>query len=104
MLHGLFDRVLDEPVPQKLTALTAAKPNRKLYRAAAVLAWLLVGILLGLAGGWLFREAVERKWTSDVARQIGNPALAFSLFQELFRIEWLVSFGSYAIIALAVLI
>jgi NhaP-type Na+/H+ or K+/H+ antiporter len=63
-----------------------------------------VGILLGLAGGWLFREAVERKWTSDVARQIGNPALAFSLFQDLFRIEWLVSFGSYAIIALAVLI
>ena len=54
MLHGLFDRVLDEPVPQKLTALTAAKPNRKLYRAAAMLAWLLVG---GVSG-YMFRGEV----------------------------------------------
>ncbi len=39
-----------------------------------------VGILIGLAGGWLFRKAVENKWTSDVARQIGNPALALLVF------------------------
>lgn len=39
-----------------------------------------VGIGIGLAGGWLFRNAVERNWTSNVARQIGNPALALLVF------------------------
>jgi len=39
-----------------------------------------VGILLGLAGGWLFRQAVEKHWTSNSARQIGNPALALLVF------------------------
>jgi NhaP-type Na+/H+ or K+/H+ antiporter len=39
-----------------------------------------VGILLGLVGGWLFRSAVEKDWTSNVARQIGNPALALLVF------------------------
>lgn len=39
-----------------------------------------VGILIGLVGGWLFRSAVENDWTSNVARQIGNPALALLVF------------------------
>jgi NhaP-type Na+/H+ or K+/H+ antiporter len=39
-----------------------------------------VGILIGLVGGWLFRNAIEINWTSNVARQIGNPALALLVF------------------------
>jgi NhaP-type Na+/H+ or K+/H+ antiporter len=39
-----------------------------------------LGALIGLAGGWLFRTAVEKDWTSNVARQIGNPALALFVF------------------------
>ena len=39
-----------------------------------------VGITLGLAGGWLFAKAVRKNWTSSVARQIGNPALALLVF------------------------
>jgi len=38
------------------------------------------GITLGLAGGWLFAQAVRKKWTTSVARQIGNPALALLVF------------------------
>jgi len=39
-----------------------------------------VGIALGFAGGWLFALAVRKNWTSNVARQIGNPALALLVF------------------------
>lgn len=39
-----------------------------------------VGIALGLLGGWLFAQAVQKNWTSSVARQIGNPALALLVF------------------------
>ena len=39
-----------------------------------------VGTVLGLAGGWLFAQAVNKNWTSNVARQIGNPALALLVF------------------------
>jgi NhaP-type Na+/H+ or K+/H+ antiporter len=39
-----------------------------------------IGIALGLAGGWLFAQAVNKNWTSNVARQIGNPALALLIF------------------------
>lgn len=39
-----------------------------------------VGLLLGWGGGWLFRQAVKKKWTSNVARQLGNPALALLVY------------------------
>ena len=39
-----------------------------------------IGAALGLSGGWLFAKAVNKNWTSSVARQIGNPALAFLVF------------------------
>jgi len=55
MLHGLFDHVLDEPIPEKLTAVTADKANRKRYRVAAVIAWFLVG---GVSG-YLFRGEIS---------------------------------------------
>lgn len=54
MLHGLFDRVLDEPLPERLVAAATAKSPRKLYRVAAMLAWVVVGGL----GGYLLRGEV----------------------------------------------
>ncbi|MFN2153095.1 MAG: cation:proton antiporter [Anaerolineales bacterium] len=39
-----------------------------------------VGITLGLVGGWFFAQAVRKNWSSTVARQIGNPALALLVF------------------------
>lgn len=39
-----------------------------------------IGVGLGLLGGWLFKLALERNWTSESARQIGNPALALLIF------------------------
>jgi anti-sigma factor RsiW len=49
LLHGLFDHVVDEPLPERLTAVTAEKPKRNLrvYRFAAMLAWLVVGVVSG---------------------------------------------------------
>jgi anti-sigma factor RsiW len=53
LLHGLFDQVLQEPVPEKLTAVTAAAGNKaKFYRVAAVFAWLM----LGGVSGFLLRD------------------------------------------------
>lgn len=54
MLHGLFDHVLDEPLPEKLATVTATKSRSKLYRVAAALAWLAIGIV----GGYLYRGEV----------------------------------------------
>lgn len=39
-----------------------------------------VGAVLGLAGGWLFSQALRKNLTSNLARQIGNPALALLAF------------------------
>ena len=39
-----------------------------------------IGIALGLVGGWLFSTAMKHDWTSHVARQLGNPALALLIF------------------------
>jgi len=39
-----------------------------------------VGIALGWIGGRLFSLAFEKNWTSESARQIGNPALALLIF------------------------
>jgi len=54
MLHGLFDHVLDEPLPEELITVTSSKQRRGVFRVAAVLAWLLVG---GVSG-YLFRGEV----------------------------------------------
>jgi NhaP-type Na+/H+ or K+/H+ antiporter len=40
----------------------------------------VVGAVMGLAGGWLFRTAVTKSWTSKTAQQIGNLALALTAF------------------------
>lgn len=54
MLHGLFDRVLEEPVPERLATITTGNTRRKLYRVAAMITWLMVG---GVSG-YLFRGEV----------------------------------------------
>lgn len=54
LLHGLFDRVLDEPIPKRLTEVTAKKNSYKIYRFAAMMAWLMIGG----AGGYLMRGEV----------------------------------------------
>jgi anti-sigma factor RsiW len=48
-LHAMFDPVLDEPVPARLTA-TLARPRHALpLRVAAAVAWLTVGLVAGYA-------------------------------------------------------
>jgi anti-sigma factor RsiW len=54
MLHGLFDHVLDEPLPEQLVAVTTPKSPRKFYRVAAMLAYVIVGGM----GGYLMRGEV----------------------------------------------
>jgi NhaP-type Na+/H+ or K+/H+ antiporter len=40
----------------------------------------VVGVTVGLLGGWLFATAVKRGWTSVTGEQIGNLALAMCAF------------------------
>lgn len=47
MLHGLFDHVVDEPIPEKISAITANTVRRTRYRYAVVIAWFLVGGISG---------------------------------------------------------
>jgi NhaP-type Na+/H+ or K+/H+ antiporter len=51
-----------------------------LSAASEIVIALGVGIAFGLLGGWLFAQAVRKNWTTIVARQIGNPALALMVF------------------------
>ncbi len=48
-LHALYDPVAEEPLPDRLTALLVqpAAPSRRLWRIAAMLAPLAVGVALG---------------------------------------------------------
>jgi len=55
MLHGLFDRVLDEPLPEKLIAITTHSLKKKYFRYAAVAAWFLLG---GITG-FMFRGEIS---------------------------------------------
>jgi NhaP-type Na+/H+ or K+/H+ antiporter len=40
----------------------------------------VAGATIGLVGGWLFRSAVKKGWTSKTAQQFGNLALALAAF------------------------
>jgi NhaP-type Na+/H+ or K+/H+ antiporter len=60
----------------------------------------IVGVLLGMAGGWLFRQAAEKDWTSNIARQIGNPALALLIY---FGVKFLNGNGFVAIFVAGIL-
>ena len=56
-LHGIFDPVLDEPVPDRLSIIVAPPKNGRLMhpgllRVAAAIVWMALGVLLG----WSLRE------------------------------------------------
>jgi NhaP-type Na+/H+ or K+/H+ antiporter len=54
-----------------------------------------VGVAIGLLGGWFFSLAVRKDWTSNLARQIGNPAialLAFYLTKQIGGIGFVAAF------------
>ncbi|MBI3562363.1 MAG: anti-sigma factor [Gammaproteobacteria bacterium] len=54
LLHGLFDRIREEPIPERLTHIVKAQSQWRYYRAAAAMVWLVVGGL----GGYLLRGEV----------------------------------------------
>jgi NhaP-type Na+/H+ or K+/H+ antiporter len=59
----------------------AAHQQGALLRALIEIAIaVLVGIVMGRVGGWLFIKATKRGWTSIVSEQIGNLALALGAF------------------------
>jgi len=47
LLHKMFDPVLEEPLPKRLTNVTNRKNRKIFYRIAAVHAWLILGGILG---------------------------------------------------------
>ena len=63
-----------------LEELGLQQGNWLISAASAILIGAIVGIGLGLIGGWGFRQAVEKGLTTGIGRQIGNPALAMLTF------------------------
>lgn len=61
-LHSLFDSVLDEPIPERLTA-AAKKPGFAPMRFAAMFAWLAIGTV----AGWAVHEFTQTKETAELA-------------------------------------
>jgi NhaP-type Na+/H+ or K+/H+ antiporter len=41
---------------------------------------LVVGAVVGVAGGWLFAQAVKKDWTTVTGQQVGNLALALGAY------------------------
>ena len=82
---GLNDG-LASPLVTLFIALTleqmggAQDQNWLLGAASEIGIAVVIGAILALASGWLFAKAVQNNWTSSVARQIGNPALALLIF------------------------
>jgi len=81
---GLNDGIAS-PVVTLFIALTLSEiemvHERWLVSALSEIAiGLGLGIALGWIGGRLFSSAFEKNWTSESARQIGNPALALLIF------------------------
>ncbi|HJS20834.1 MAG TPA: sodium:proton antiporter [Anaerolineales bacterium] len=64
----------------ELEQLTSTGGNWVLSALSEITIGVVAGILFGLAGGFLYRWAVERNLTSHTARQIGNPALALLVY------------------------
>lgn len=60
-----------------LEQITSARPFNWLLIALSELAIaVVIGALVGLAGGWLFQTAQKKNWTTKTALLIGNLALA----------------------------
>jgi anti-sigma factor RsiW len=81
-LRALYAEVLDEPVPERLTA--ALRPRRtRLGRFAAVLAWLVVGGALG----WQLHVTLTARETAQeaVPRIVRNAVLAHATYSPEVR-------------------
>jgi len=71
LMHGLFDPILDEPIPESLREPLQTKPAAT-WRIAATMSW----IALGTVFGW-FLHATTTVQTSDYAhQQIISPAMS----------------------------
>ena len=55
-LHGLFDPIIEEPVPTKLSALASASPISLKRKTWVQIAAAIVLLLTGVAGGWGLRD------------------------------------------------
>ncbi|RAU21419.1 hypothetical protein CU669_13410 [Paramagnetospirillum kuznetsovii] len=84
-LHRLFDRVLDEPVPPRLTiaAITARRrwAGRSLPRLAAALAL----VMLGAVGGWWLRDEQGLAGTGGAVAMVGDALSAHVVFASEVR-------------------
>src|SRR6185503_846116 len=67
-LRSLYDPVLDEPVPSRLTR--SAGPRRRWVSAAMAAMWLAIGIAVGAAVGWQLHE-----WRTPPPVAIDSPAV-----------------------------
>jgi anti-sigma factor RsiW len=88
-LHGVYDAVLEEPVPAHLSALLQ-QPRRGLLHglrlsryAAAALAWCALGGVIGGAGGWYLHErqvagSSTMRFAPSFARQAAIAHAVFS--------------------------
>lgn len=60
-LHALFDPVLEQPVPERLRATTVRPRRAWSYGRAALIAWLVIGPVIGWFGHvWMTRSHQER--------------------------------------------
>ena len=97
LLHAAFDPVLEEPVPARLEEAAQARTGKRLWRMAAAIGWLAVGITTGytLRG----TTAPEPAATPPLAR---NAAIAHVVYtpevrhpvevgadQEAHLVQWL---------------
>ncbi|MCP5268265.1 MAG: anti-sigma factor [Zoogloeaceae bacterium] len=97
LLHAAFDPALEEPVPTRLSDLARRRAPSRLWRAAAAIGWLAIGI----GTGYILRGEVpaEMNRTPALAR---NAAIAHVVYtpevrhpvevgadQEAHLIQWL---------------
>ena len=66
-LRSLYDPVLDEPVPSRLTR--SAGVRRRWVSVAVAATWLAIGIAVGVAAGWQLHE-----WRAPPTVALDSPA------------------------------
>jgi NhaP-type Na+/H+ or K+/H+ antiporter len=77
---GLATPLVTLFIALSLEELTGGQFRWMILATSEIAIAVVVGVTLGLIGGWLFTQAVNKNWTSNVARQIGNPSLALLVF------------------------
>lgn len=85
-LHKAYDDLLDQPVPQNLSAAASRKPRLHgmlVMRYAAVLAWFAVGGIVGGVGGWKLHDwqtskGTVARTTPSFARQAAVAHVVYS--------------------------